>query len=354
VASILYSNGVPDPTLAREAKAAAERAIALAPLNGIGYGAFATYENLVEQDPAAALTLAEKARALSPGDPELLRPLAIAERQQGHIAEALRYMREAVQRDPRNAITVHLLADALLWARQYDEAREAADRALALAPDVSEIIESRAMIALAQGDLAAARRVLAVVPSSVDRSTLLAAVSMYYDLPWLLDESDQRRLLALGPDAFDADRMSWGWSLAQTYALRGDAAKARAFADTALVAVDEQLRAAPNDAQRQIVRALLLATLGRSTEAVAAGEKGMALAREKWTATNGPYLQHQLARVYMLVGQKGKALDQLEPLLKMPYYLSPAWLKIDPTFAPLRGEARFERLADSAPVVFGR
>jgi len=102
------------------------------------------------------------------------------------------------------------------------------------------------------------------------------------------------------------------------------------------------------------VRALLLATLGRKTEAVSAGEQGMALAREQWTATNGPYLQHQLARVYMLVGQKDKALDQLEPLLKMPYYLSPAWLRIDPAFAPLRGEPRFERLASSAPVVFGK
>jgi len=354
VASILYSNGVPDPALAREAKAAAERAVALAPLNGVGYGVQATYKNLVEQDPAAALTLAEKARTLSPGDPELLRPLAIAERQQGHINEAVQYIREAVQRDPRNAITVHLLGDMLLWARRYDESREAADRAVALAPDVSEMIENRAMVSLAQGDLAAARRVLAVVPSSVDRGQLSAAVAMYYDLPWLLDEADQRRLLALPPAAFDGDRMSWGWALAQTYALRGDAAKTRAYAESALVAVNEQLRDAPNDAQREMVRALLLATLGRSSDALAAGERGMSLARAKWTATNGPYLQHQFARVHMLVGQKDKALDQLEPLLKEPYYLSPAWLKIDPTFAPLRGEPRFERLASSAPLVFGK
>ena len=46
----------------------------------------------------------------------------------------------------------------------------------------------------------------------------------------------------------------------------------------------------------------------------------------------------------MLVGEPERALDQLEPLLKVPYCLSPGWLKIDPNFAPLRGNPRFERL----------
>jgi hypothetical protein len=63
-------------------------------------------------------------------------------------------------------------------------------------------------------------------------------------------------------------------------------------------------------------------------------------------ATVGPYLQHRLARIYLLVGEPEKALDQLEPLLKIPYYLSPGWLKIDPNFAPLRGNPRFERLVN--------
>ena|SRR5579859_111913 len=53
---------------------------------------------------------------------------------------------------------------------------------------------------------------------------------------------------------------------------------------------------------------------------------------------------HQLVRIYLLVGEPEKALDQLESLLKMPYFLSPGWLRIDPTFASLKGNPRFERL----------
>lgn len=49
-------------------------------------------------------------------------------------------------------------------------------------------------------------------------------------------------------------------------------------------------------------------------------------------------------RIYLLGGEPEKALDQLEPLLTMPYYLSPGWLRIDPTFAPLKGNPHFERL----------
>jgi len=34
----------------------------------------------------------------------------------------------------------------------------------------------------------------------------------------------------------------------------------------------------------------------------------------------------------------------------VPYYLTPEWLKIDPNFAPLRGNPRFERLIAGAAV----
>jgi hypothetical protein len=53
---------------------------------------------------------------------------------------------------------------------------------------------------------------------------------------------------------------------------------------------------------------------------------------------------HQLARIYLMVGEPEKAIDLLERLLAMPYYLSPAWLRIDPTLEPLRKNLRFQKL----------
>jgi tetratricopeptide (TPR) repeat protein len=134
--------------------------------------------------------------------------------------------------------------------------------------------------------------------------------------------------------------------LAQTHYLRGDPAKARVFADSARVGFEETLRATPDDPQRQVLLGLAMAYLGRKAEAVKAGERAVALLPLSHDGYTGPYFQHQLARIYLLVGEPDKALDRLEPLLKIPYFLSPAWLRIDPTFDPLREHPRFRKLVE--------
>jgi hypothetical protein len=88
-----------------------------------------------------------------------------------------------------------------------------------------------------------------------------------------------------------------------------------------------------------VLDGLALAYMGNKSEAVAEGEAGMVLSPITKDARNGAYLQHQLARIYLHVGENEKALDRLEPLLQMPYYLSPGWLRIDPDFA-VEGESQ--------------
>jgi tetratricopeptide (TPR) repeat protein len=199
------------------------------------------------------------------------------------------------------------------------------------------------MVALGKGDLPGARSVIAAVPHTVDPAALVALFGNIWDLYWVLDETQQQLLLRLRPSDYGDDRATWGLVLAETYALRGDQPRAQIYADSARIAFEQILRAAPTDAQRSLL-GLALAYLGRKTEAVREGRRAMELSPIARDAFFGPYLQHQLARIYLLVGEPEKALDELESILKKPYYLSPGWLRIDPNFAPLRGNPRFERL----------
>ena len=342
--SLLYFNSTPTPALAERARQAAEKAVALAPGRPEGYLALGNYERLVSLDHHRALEQYEKALRAAPGDASPLAGTALAEQGLGRWDAAVAHFRQAERLDPRSVGTRRNLGGALLRLRRYPEARETLDRGLALAPANLGMIEDKAMTFLGEGDLAGARAVLKAAPSQVEPTALVAYLANYFDLVWVLDEEQRELLLRLTPSAFDDDRGTWASCLLQAYALKGDAANVRTYAEEARKAVEEQLRAAPNDAARHAVLGLALAYLGRKAEAIREGERGVALDPVSKDASVGPYYQHQLVRIYMLVGEPEKALDQLEPLLKIPYYLSPGWLKIDPNFDPLRKNPRFQKL----------
>jgi tetratricopeptide (TPR) repeat protein len=161
-----------------------------------------------------------------------------------------------------------------------------------------------------------------------------------------LDDAQQQLLLRLPPSVYDGDRGAWGIVRAQTYYVRGDRHQARVYADSARLGIEETLKATPDDPQRRAFLGLALAYLGREAEAIKEGERAVALAPASRDGYIGPYLQHLLARIYVLTGEQDKAIDQLEQLLRMPYYLSPGWLKIDPAFDLLRKHPRFQALVE--------
>jgi serine/threonine-protein kinase len=342
--ALVYTNGTPAPELAAQAREAANRAQALGPDRPEGQVALGDYYRFVPVDSRQALAAYKAGLKLAPTNVDLLVGAALAEQSLGRWEASLQYLTRAATLDPRSANTARRTGFTLLWLHRYPEAQAAMDRALALAPTNLGIIEQKAMVALAQGRLADAQAVVRSGLPAVGSAALLAFFGTYWDLYWVLDDAQQRQLLTLPPSAFDDDRGNWGIVRAQTYWLRKEVAKARVYADSAQLALAEQLRATPEDGQRHVLRGLALAYLGRKDEAIAAGERGLALLPVSRDAFGGAYNQHQLLRIYLLVGQPNKALDQLESLLKIPYYLSPGWLKIDPTFDALRGNPRFERL----------
>ncbi|MEP6993335.1 MAG: protein kinase [Acidobacteriota bacterium] len=342
--TLLYANTAPTPAQAERARQAAEKAIALGPDQPEGYRELGDYYRLVLNDLPRARKQYELLQELAPGAAPSLRSFALVEEGLGQWESALDHLRQNERLDPRSASIKRVLGMTLLRMRRYPEAREAIDRALALAPANIDAIEYKAMTLLAQGDLPGAKAVLDDALKVVEPTTLVPYVTNYWDLAWVLSDAQRELLLRLTPSAFDDDRALWGVNLAYACTLKGDGARARTYAEEGRRAAEEQLRSVPNDSGRRVALGMALAFLGRKEDAIREGQRAVDLDPVAKDAYGGPYVQHQLARIYILVGEPEKALDLLEPLLKIPYLLSPGWLAIDPTFDPLRQNPRFLKL----------
>jgi tetratricopeptide (TPR) repeat protein len=303
----------------------------------------------VRREHVRALEEVARGRRASPRDPELLSMAALAEQQLGRWDQALAHFRQAQTLDPQSFGTRRRLARALLWLRRYPEARAMADSALRLSGASPDVLEMKAASYLGEGDLARARGALREAPDESDLSRRLAHVGAYFNLYWVMDEEQQQLLLRLGPGPFNNDRGMWGVALAQTHRLRGNTAAARAYADSALPSLERATAANPVDGILRGTYAMALALAGRRADAVREGERSVRLEPIATNGITGPIVQHFLVLTYLELGDHEAALDRLEPLLRVPFYLSPAWLRIDPTVAPLRGQPRFRKLLGEAP-----
>jgi tetratricopeptide (TPR) repeat protein len=187
----LYAVSIPTPAGAEAARRAAERALAIAPARPEGHQAFGRYYHAVLRDNSRALKEDSTALALDPSNTDLLRAIARVQRALGRWPAARDHLERAAKLDPRSGTRARSLGDLLLYTRHYPEAEQALDRSLELLPpDVLWARETRAMVSLAQGDLAGAQAILKAVPNQVDPTAVVAFMAYAYDLYWVLDEGE--------------------------------------------------------------------------------------------------------------------------------------------------------------------
>ena len=93
------------------------------------------------------------------------------------------------------------------------------------------------------------------------------------------------------------------------------------------------------------------AGLGRKEDALREGRRACELLPISKDAIDGVALAANLAQIYTWTGERDLAIEQIAAVERVPNYLSYGFLKLQPFWNPLRGDARFEQIVTSlAPI----
>jgi len=335
-----------DPAQLTVGKAEADRALRLAPDLPEAHGALGWYLYAGLRDWDRALKQYTQARHARPSDPYLTVMLGAINEHKGKWNEALRYAHEAMLLSPLNGGFAGGLGNSYTRQREFTAANYHYDRALALTPQsVGGRLEKALGHLNLTGDLESAQRLFPDVSENIAPTGFEDILITLSDVVLLLSNEQQSKLLRLSPAALSGDTASLALAKAVVYRWRHALRLAHASFDSARAVLERAVRRRPDDHVYHALLGLALAGLGRGDEAEREGERAVALLPVSRDALDGALLPANLARIYVLLGDRDKAIDQLALVLSRPGPLSPNWLKADPFWDPLRGSPRFERLA---------
>src|SRR5437870_1945337 len=344
----------PTVALREEARQAAETALTLQPNLGEAVVAKGAYHYFCLKDYDTAVRYFEQARQLLPNGSRIPELLAYVARRRGQWDRSKAYFNEAERLDPRdvNLLTQQATTDIAL--RRFPEALRKLDRVLDIIPDDVDTLVTMATIAQAEGDLPRAVALLAALHPGADDSG--AVETQVYQA--ILERRPAqiiarlKEILAKPDPALGYANGELRFWLGWAQEVAGDPVAAQESWRQARSELESFLKEQPENYGLLGDLALIDMGLGDKAAALALSERAIAANPIEKDAKAGPGPIEILARVAAQVGESDRAIAALQKLLSTPYEgllasrlpLTPALLRLDPMFDPLRNNPRFQEL----------
>jgi TolB-like protein/Flp pilus assembly protein TadD len=350
------TNLQPTAALREEARQAFETALALDLNLGEAWVAKGYYHYGCVNDFEAAVRCYEQARKFLPNSSLIPQSLAFVARDQGQWERSESYFNEAERLDPRNVNLLTRHAQFYIALRRFPEALRKLDQILEIVPNDIDALVEKAAIAQAEGDLPRAATLLAQVQPAAGDPTAweqLAYQAILERRPAQIIPRLKEILARPDPDVgyLNGELRFWlGW--AQEVA--GDQTAAHETWREARAELEGFLKEQPENWSLLDDLALIAAGLGDKASAFTLIERAIALHPIEKDAANSPQSIDILARISARLGEPDRAIAALQKILSIPCNgglatgmpLTPALLRLDPMFDPLRNDPRFQKLVE--------
>ena len=290
-------------------------------------------------------------RGTLPNDARAFEWSAYIDRRQGRWEESTRSLQRAVELDPNNVFLLQQIASSYDAMRQYANEAAALDRAISLKPDDLDTRIGRAQLEVFwKADPKPMHDVIASAISRDPANARRLATSRVF-LAFAERDAD-RGLQALA----DLGEKTWGPNAMQFprpagdgifFRLKGDTAAAQASFARARAVQEKIIQAQPDYGPALSILGFIDAALGRKEDAVREAIHAAELMPPSKESINGANVMRMVALIYAWVGDKDRAIEQLQRSVQIPGGGSHGDLKLFPQWDPLRGDARFEQIVAS-------
>jgi len=350
-----YQQTVLQPTvsLREEARQAAETALTLQPNLGEALLATGNYHYFCLNDYDTAVHYFEQARQSLPNSSLVPQLLAYVARRRGQWDRSESYFNEAERLDPRNVNVLKQRAFSYVMLRRFPDALRKFDQVLNFVPGDVDTLVDKARIAQVEGDLLRASAIL--VPLQLNADSPGDLQTHVYQA--ILERHPAQIIprfkeMLANPDpalGYINGELRFWLGLAQEVA--GDHAAAQESWRQALSELEPFLKEQPENLSLIVDLALTNACLGDKAAAFKLTDRAMATVPIEKDAVFGPAALEALARVAAQTGEPDRAIAAIQKLLSIPggTPLTPALLRLDPMFDPLRNDSRFHKLCEEKP-----